>query len=71
MRSDPCSQLRESSEDIAVSGDEFAATGADMRQGAESISLQLEDELIGVEWSRRRETAWGGPGQHMQIITKR
>jgi hypothetical protein len=49
MFGDPRRQLRESSEDVSISRDQFAFARLDVGERAEAVHLQFVDELIGVE----------------------
>jgi hypothetical protein len=49
MLRDPCSEIPESVEDMAVSGDQFALAVLDIRKRSEAINLQFLDELIRIK----------------------
>jgi len=69
----PRRKLSEPAKRMPVSRDQFASTAVDLGERAESIDLQFEDELIGVEWFNTtgkpdwaqvsREHSWIIPGK--------
>ena len=45
-------KIRKAAEDVSISRNQFSLTGLEMRQRAETVDLQFEDMVIGIEWFR-------------------
>jgi hypothetical protein len=48
-------ELRPRFEQVAVTGDQFAAMTVDIRERAKSVDLRLKDEVGVIEWLRDSE----------------
>jgi len=47
---DPLPEILEVAERVSFAGDKVALAVLDVGEGAEAVDLQLEDELIRIEW---------------------
>src|SRR5262245_58885982 len=56
---EPNRQLRKAVEDVSVSRNQFGLAGLNMRQGTETIDLQFEDMIVGINGSVVRESGIG------------
>jgi hypothetical protein len=49
MFSDPCGEIREATEGISISGDQFSLTGFNVSERTKAVNLQFKDKLVRIE----------------------